>query len=187
MSKDHWITVKATKKGSKVEFEPICGELWDGRKFVFDKTKLQMGNGDHHKLMFVLDDRTGLGLRFPSIAEDAMWVKQIPDVNSYECPGKDDHDYEVLRPHNVIDGGTKLIAFNSNPDERKWAFSLNFVKDNEDEADVSKFVCWDPIGDNRDGGSGFTSGSLLTLASVAVGSGVISALATTWALMRFTC
>lgn len=180
MSKDHWISVKATLGDSgEVKFEPNCDELWDGEKFVFNKTKLNMHRNDTHMLKFVLDDRTGLGLGFASFPDDAMWVKEISDVDTTKpenCPGSTDHDYRVIKPLNIIDNGKRLIAKNTNPDHRKWAFSLNFV------ASDGTPHCWDPIGDNEDGGWGFTSSSLLTYAGVAAGAGIVSALITVAAL-----
>lgn len=176
MSRDHWITVKATKSGNIVEFEPICAELWDGEKFIFNKTKLGMRKGDNHLLKFVLDDRTNLDLAFPTFPDDAMWVKRIPDVNSYSSPGNTDHDYEVLRPLNVMDNGKLLMAINRNSDHRKWAFSLNFLDSNGNPH------IWDPIGDNEDGGQGLVPSSLLAYVAVAAGAGIVSALVTTVAL-----
>lgn len=185
MSMEHWVTVKATKKGNKVEFDADCEELWDGKKFVFDKDKLNMNKSDNHLLKFALDDRTGLGLRFPANPADAMWVKEIPNANTYDCPDENDHDYAVIKPLNVIDGGTRLIARNTNPDRRKWSFSLNFVKEGKLDSDIASYVCWDPIGDNNDGGRTSSSSNLVSYAAVGATTGILSALVTAFAFTNF--
>ena len=176
MSRDHWISVKVTHANGKYTFEPDCEELYSNGRFVFDKTSLNMGKSESHMLKFVLDDRTGHGLKFKEFPDDAMWVKQIPDIDPKHCAGARDKDYSVLKPLNVIDNRTRLIVRNTNPDDRKWAFTLNFEG-------TKGPVSWDPIGDNQDGGHNLISSNWLTYTAIAIGAGFVSAIVTTAAFL----
>ncbi|HXS48823.1 MAG TPA: hypothetical protein VN713_01725 [Sphingomicrobium sp.] len=113
-----------------------------------------MRKADYHLVEFVLDDRTGDGLKFPSVPHDAMWVAEVEDPQHPSCPDKDTNsDYDVLEPICVCDEGRRLVVRNSNPRAETWSFTLNFVKSGSDESDKASYVSWDPITQNHNGGT----------------------------------
>jgi hypothetical protein len=151
----HPVTITATKDGGGYHFQPHS-ELWNeaGEEFVFHKDQHGMRKHDYHLIEFVLDDRTGDGLKFPQVPHDAMWVTVGADRASRKCP--DMHtvsDYSVMEPICVCDGEGRLIVRNDNPRKEDWSFTLNFVKRGEDESDAARYVSWDPGGANQNGGS----------------------------------
>lgn len=151
----HPVTVTVTKQQAETRFT-AASELWDEATGAlrFHKDHHGMKKHDYHLVEFVLDDRSGDGLRFPDSPHSAMWVSRVADPARPECPNKNtESDYEVLEPICVCDGGQRLIARNDNPRREQWAFTLNFVKRDKDDADQDGYVSWDPITDNRNGGA----------------------------------
>jgi len=152
--KMHQVSVVATKQGDKTNFT-AGSELWDepNGALRFHKDHHGMRKHDYHLVEFVLDDRTGDGLKFPAVPHDAMWVSKADEGRS-SCPNKDTiSDYEVLEPICVCDAGERLIVRNDNPRKEDWAFTLNFVKRGESEEDTERYVSWDPITQNQNGGN----------------------------------
>jgi len=151
----HKVPLTADKdEAGHIRFRPHS-DLWDSNgMFKFHKDDHGMSKQDFHLVEYVLDDRTGEGLKFPSVPHDAMWVAAIEDPDRPVCPGKDTKsDYSVLEPISVCDQGQRLIVRNENPRREQWAFTLNFVKGGADERDVDDYVSWDPITDNHNGGT----------------------------------
>lgn len=151
----HPVTLLASKDSEgRYEFRPES-DLWDEaeQELVFHKDRHGMRKQDYHLIEFVLDDRTGDALKFPSVPHDAMWVTTGADRAHRKCP--DMHtvsNYDVMEPICVCDDGKRLIVRNDNPRKEDWSFTLNFVKRGEDEADHSQYVNWDPGGANQNGG-----------------------------------
>ena len=150
----HKVSVTATKAGDQTQFS-AGSELWNDPDSAlrFHKEPHGMRKQDFHLVEFCLDDRSGERLHFPSNPHDAMWVVRA-DHDSGACPDKSSvSDYEVIEPICVCDDGQRLIVRNHNPREEKWAFSLNFVKAGNDDGDVDRYIRWDPIIQNQNGGS----------------------------------
>lgn len=151
----HPVPLHASKDSAgNYRFEPHS-DLWDPsrQELVFDKSRHGMKKQDYHLVEFVLHDRTGDGLKFPSAPHDAMWVIEGDEPEERECP--DMHsacNYDVMEPICVCDDRQRLIARNDNPRVEDWSFTLNFVKQGEDESDPSRYVNWDPGGTNKNGG-----------------------------------
>lgn len=151
----HPVTVTAEREGELTRFA-ANSDLWDhsSQALRFHKDHHGMKKHDYHLVEFVLDDHTGDDLRFPNSPHHAMWVSKVEDPGHPTCPNKDsESNYEVLEPICVCDGGQRLIVRNDNPRVEQWAFTLNFVKRGQDDADADHYVSWDPITDNRNGGS----------------------------------
>jgi hypothetical protein len=152
----HPIPVRATKDGEgKYHFHPES-ELWDksGEEFHFHKDKHGMKAHDYHLVEFVLDDQTGDSLKFPAVPHDAMWVAQAGDRANRKCPDASTvNDYSVMEPICVTADRKRLIVRNDNPRAEDWVFTLNFVKSDEDEGDRGRYVNWDPVGSNHNGGT----------------------------------
>jgi hypothetical protein len=152
--KMHHVTVIAEKDDAGGTCFAAGSDLWNGGALRFHKDHHGMKTQDFHVVEFVLDDRTEDGLRFPHIPHDAMWVSAVDDPANPTCPDKDtESNYDVLEPICVSDDGKRLIVRNDNPRREQWAFTLNLVKEGEDDSDVERYVSWDPIGDNHNGGA----------------------------------
>lgn len=150
----HKIPVKVTRSGGEAKFD-AGSELWDDPSGAlrFHKDHHGMRAKDFHLIEFVLDDRTGEGLRFPDVPHDAMWVSRTEPGKETPCPTRDNGgDYDVIEPICVCDEGQRLIVRNDNPRKEQWAFTLNLVKPGGDPSSAQHFVSWDPIIDNQDGG-----------------------------------
>lgn len=152
----HPVPLRATKDGAGAYHFVPESDLWNApeEEFVFHKGKYGMREKDYHLIEFVLDDQTGDALKFPDTPHDAMWVIEGAERAHRKCP--DMHsvsNYEVLEPICVTDGGNRLIVRNENPRVEHWSFTLNFVKQGEEPANPSRYVAWDPGGNNQDGGS----------------------------------
>src|SRR5438270_13044808 len=114
-------------------------ELWDhpAGALRFHKDHHGMKTHDYHLVEFVLDDRTGQGLKFPATPHDAMWVAAADKAGETRCPdGSTESNYEVIEPICVCDAGRRLIVRNDNPRQEQWAFTLNFVKPGAEETDA---------------------------------------------------
>lgn len=151
----HQVPLTATKDAGETRFD-ANSDLWDhpDGALHFRKDRHGMTKDDYHLVEFVLDDRTGDGLHFPSSPHDAMWVIGADDGAS-ACPDESSFsDYEVIEPICVCDDGHRLIVRNHNPKVERWAFSLNFVKGQNDESKTNHYVRWDPIIQNQNGGTG---------------------------------
>lgn len=151
----HPVTVLASKNGAGTyDFAPES-QIWEEGQFLFHKDRHGMAKQDYHLVEFVLDDRTGEGLRFPAVPHDAMWVMAVKDMSRPGCPDKNTvSDYSVMEPICVSDGGKRLIVRNDNPRKEAWSFTLNFVPAGADESNPNGYVSWDPIGNNQNGGTG---------------------------------
>jgi hypothetical protein len=152
----HEVPLLARKvDGGIYHFKPQS-DLWDEAEedFSFHNDKHGMNKHDYHLVEFTLVDETGDGLKFPKIPHDAMWVAEGADRAHRKCPDMNTvNDYSVMEPICVSDDGMRLIVRNDNPRREDWAFTVNFVKRGEDEADRSRYVNWDPGGTNHNGGS----------------------------------
>jgi hypothetical protein len=156
----HQVTVHISKDGAgKYHFTPES-DLWDEDRdeFVFHKDDHGMRKHDYHLIEFVIDDQTGEGLKFPKTPHDAMWVveghdepgkRTCPDMNSVS-------NYDVMEPISVSPHQRRLFVRNDNASKEHWVFTINFVKAGEDNSDKTRFVSWDPGGNNQNSGS--TSG-----------------------------
>ena len=152
----HPVPLLATKDpAGRYRFKPES-DLWNEpeEEFAFHKDRHGMCSHDYHLVEFVLDDQTGDGLKFPPIPHDAMWVSEGAERARRKCPDMNTvSDYSVMEPICVCDDGERLIVRNDNPRKEDWAFTLNFVKGGESEEDTERYVSWDPITQNQNGGN----------------------------------
>lgn len=104
-----------------------------------DDARPKMHKSDKHKIIFELANRSSTNLSFVTRATDAIWT------------GKDDRDCakgmqnDEIKQINVT--GERLTVTNANSAPARLKFTLNFVDD------AGKPVPYDPIWDNRNGGS----------------------------------
>lgn len=118
---------------------------------IFCKNDKGMKVTDHHLITFKLMQQEGLGLIFAPDCDTAMWVNRGTANDIPSCP--------VTQPtrknavfHATASNGDTLTVLNKNPQKCFYKFSLNFVKPGS--TDSSYLHRYDPIGDNRNGGSG---------------------------------
>lgn len=127
------------------------------------------------------------GYFFPAVEADAVWSQR-----GTACPDETGV-WDVFQPIKVVESGNPperrtLIVKNLNPHmgggkgQGKFRYNLRVTNG-------SDWKNLDPPGDNLNGGKGFTSSSLLTLASVAIGTGIVSSVVTIGAMMSlgFDC
>lgn len=110
-----------------------------------------MNKKDHHEVRFKLIKQSGMTLEFAPTEADALCVVWgTKTAFPSECP-------KAPMPKDPIfyatkSNGNTLVAINTNPDERKFNFTLNFVDPHS--STPHKLIPYDPPGDNQDGGIG---------------------------------
>ena len=150
-AKLHPVLVTISRDDGQFRFT-ANSDIWheDSQALQFHKDRHGLKKQDYHLVEFVIEDKSGEGLKFPSAPHDAIWVTKIE--SEAICP---DHtiasNYDVLEPICVADDGQRLLVRNTNPQREQWAFTLNFVRPGNDETDAAKFASWDPIIDNHNG------------------------------------
>lgn len=121
------------------------------KDLVFHNDKI----GDEFLITFDLDDKTGLRLVFPDCLDDAIWVSAGVEKGIPECPKLTACYNEVFKAVGISPQGspTKLTVRNKNDKIENIAFSLRFVPRNKDQNDPQNFVIFDPISQNKNGGT----------------------------------
>lgn len=154
-AKLHPVLITASLEDGRVQFTAVS-DIWhtQDQALRFHKDQHGLKKQDFHLVEFTIDDKSGKGLRFPAAPHDAIWVTRIEGAGKTACPDKTTgSNYDVLEPVCVTDDGKRLFVRNGNPQREQWAFTLNFVKAGDDQADADTFTSWDPIIDNHDGGA----------------------------------
>lgn len=147
----------------------------DGVKFEFNKdlisSILEGKQREKYKndgrpgflIDFVIKDDDGTGLLFPKDKAEAMWVHPVADKDD-PCPPRRS-TWDEFRAVEVRDDGRTLRVRNCNRRTQLFKFSLNFTRDrNNPHAEP---ICWDPIGDNRNGHQQLQRSAVGTVAIVA--------------------
>ena len=166
---DRTVKVHARKKMGSVKFHLEDEDGTVGDTLVFDK-KDPMKKGDFHKVTFELVREEGVSLRFPSDKNRAIWVRDDGATVKAGCPTANDAQGDFVAQH--VDAN-RLIVHNKNPKKAFYKFALNFVKPTD--TDESDLITYDPVFENRNGG---TRGISTMMALALVGAGTIAVLAT---------
>jgi len=151
-------------KPNKIEFELEDEDGAIGEKLKFDK-KQEMKKADHHEVTFKLETEQGVSLRFPSDKLRAMWVAKGTATKPPACPKSPAHHPDIVA-HSVT--ANELVVHNRNPEQCLYKFALNFVKPTD--TNESKLISYDPMYDNRNGGTLKSASSMLMVGVVAVGA-----------------
>lgn len=119
---------------------------------VFSKDREPgMKKADHHRVIFKLVQDSGMTLEFAPSEADALCVLWGTKTDlPAECPKAPMPKDPIFYAHKS--NGNTLVAINTNPDERKFKFTLNFVDPHS--STPNKLIPYDPPGDNQDGGIG---------------------------------
>lgn len=118
---------------------------------VFTKGDKGMKASDHHVITFKLLQQEGLDLMFAPDPDVAMWVNRGTANNIPSCPTVQPKKNNAVF-HATASNGDTLTVLNKNPQKCFYKFSLNFVAQGGENPDY--LFRYDPIGDNRNGGSG---------------------------------
>lgn len=172
MSKGRYVNIYAEPNAN----EP-CGYSFSmeegGRAastLVFDKNADKMKKSDDYKIEFKLHNRNGADLVFSKVADKVLCAMATPGPSS-ACPPEGS-----CLPGLYVDPATfiqddLLTVINEDMTQQYFAFALNFVPRGTKEGKGTKYICYDPIGDNRDGGTTgwtFYSASATTTLIVAI-------------------
>jgi hypothetical protein len=140
----------------------------------FDKTKDKMKKSDDYKIEFKLHNRKGADLVFSQLADKVMWAMATSGPTG-ACPPKDSCFPGFYVDPTNFPQQEVLDVINTDKTKQFFSFCLNFVPRGTKEDKNTKYICYDPIGDNMDGGSlGYAvfpesiSGTAVVLALVAV-------------------
>lgn len=136
-----------------------CGYLFrmeeDGlqtSRLVFDKRKDNMPKSEHYKIEFKLHNTKGAKLRFSWNKEIVLWATEVFDPKGDECPPPGSKFEGLYVDPTVYPQDRVLTVINTNMSEQFFAFALNFVPEGTDEGRDTQYICYDPIGENRNGG-----------------------------------
>ena len=149
---DVTIYAEPDKSGSGISFS-LESVLGNGDRLTFKNDK----KDDFYKVFYHLEDGN-LGLKFRSDPDDALWV-----VKGGPCPRSPAKDDE-FKPIQVTDQDKTLVVHNKNRVEAEYVYTLRFV-----QADGTG-VDWDPIIDNRNGGTAIVRFSLMGCVAAAGGA-----------------
>lgn len=139
---------------------------------AFDKTKDGMKKSEDYKIEFKLHNRKGADLVFSKLADKVMWA-MATDGPTGACPpeGSSFPGFYV-DPASFIQDNL-LTVINTDLTPQCFSFCLNFVPSGTKENDQTKYICYDPIGDNMDGGSGYHMFSGTTSTTTVVATVVV--------------
>lgn len=140
------VTIKSSKDANgKIAFEMTEG----GSKtdtLTFDKTKDKMKKNENYDLQFKLVNTNGLKLEFLQDCQEVMWVAKGTTTAPPACPQSQASD-----PEFTVTGvcAETLDVTNADLTACMYKFALNFI----DTGNGNKAERFDPIYDNKNGGS----------------------------------
>jgi hypothetical protein len=121
-------------------------------RLVFDKHHDDMAKDEQHKIHFKLHNTKGAQLCFAKDKDKVLWATEVFDPTGDECPCPGDSFDGLYVDPTVYPQDRVLTVINTNMKKQFFAFALNFVREGEDEGRDTQYVCFDPIGENRNGG-----------------------------------
>lgn len=134
---------------------------------VFSKTADGMRKSEDYKVQFKLHNRKGANLVFSKLADKVMWA-MATDGPTGACPPEGSSFPDFYVDPTTYPTDDVLTVINTDTTVQCFSFCLNFVEKGTTEGKETHYVCYDPIGDNKDGGSGFNLLSGVSSATVAV-------------------
>jgi hypothetical protein len=118
---------------------------------VFNKDVDKMKKSEDYKIEFKLHNRRGADLVFSKDKDNVLWAMAIPEP-SEACPppGSKFPGLYVDPTSYILDD--RLTVINEDKTVQHFAFALNFIPRGVEEGPDTKYVCYDPVGSNQDGG-----------------------------------
>jgi hypothetical protein len=112
---------------------------------VFNKNDDHMPQRDYYVVNFLLQDFTGLDLRFEPNPMNAFWVAVGDKTTMPNCPKSAAYNNEIYAIADDDPNGKRLTIRNDDVTEALFSYSLGFIDGNG-----NPHRC-DPGGDNQDG------------------------------------
>lgn len=172
------VTIKATKNGSKIDFEMEENGHYT-ELLLFNKDLDKIKKNESYQITFTLDNDNGANLEFVQDRGDVMYVLKGSNSSVPKCPKNANGNSQTpFTVSNVT--ATTLTVDNPDDDVCFYKFALRFIDKNNGNA----IVTFDPIYGNQNGGltlqqnsfstgvafvGGAALGSLITMMSYNVG------------------
>ncbi len=142
----------------------------------FDKGKSKLKDSQFYLITFELDANDNGGLRFSKDLSKVFWAKPIPNATA-PCVTEESH-----LPGLFVDPATPITdrqikVINVDRTIQLFAFAFNFLRPGDVDGPGTKYVLYDPVGSNKNGGVPFTQSSAI---AVGVGAAVVGALVGTF-------
>lgn len=134
---------------------------------VFDKNTENMRKSEDFKIEFKLHNRKGADLCFSKVKEKVMWA-MATDGPTGECPPEGSSFPGFYVDPTSFMRDDVLTVINTDKTQQYFSFCLNFVPRGTKEDSDTKYILYDPIGDNRNGGTGFSAAATTAVVAVAV-------------------
>jgi peptidoglycan hydrolase-like protein with peptidoglycan-binding domain len=146
-----------------IRFE-MNSNFGNGQELTFKNPK----KGDWFEIDFNIVDPDKTGYLFPDDPAKAMYVKPVSNVDE-PCPENwDDPQYwPVFEAQKVTKGNRTLQVKNTNPTVQLFKFTLWVTQTPKDNGPC---IPYDPIGDNRNAGSGWSMASFTTPTTLIAGA-----------------
>jgi hypothetical protein len=123
-------------------------------RLVFDKHQDNMPKSEDYKIEFKLHNSKGAKLRFSHNKEMVLWATEVFEPKGDECPPPGSSFEGLYVDPTAYPQDRVLTVINTDLHEQFFAFALNFVPEGTVEGPDTNYVCYDPIGENRNGGFG---------------------------------
>jgi len=154
MSKGRYVDIFVEPDDSKpggYAFHMEEGGLRSSR-LVFDKDKDDLPKAEHYRIEFKLHNTRGAKLRFAKQKDKVLWATEVFEPKGDECPPAGSSFDGLYVDPTAYPQDRVLSVINTNMHKQFFAFALNFIPEDEREGPDTQYVCFDPIGENRDGG-----------------------------------
>jgi hypothetical protein len=141
----------------------------------FDKNKDNMPKRKDYLVIFNLVNGPGVNLRFVSDVDNVMWAKWGTVDVPPSCPTTSSNvgGFETVGVSDTV-----LAVTNEDSKRGLIAFTLNFIGPTGDSNDPGTYIPYDPIVDNRNGGSGLKLASLVIVGTaLCLAAGALAAYA----------
>ena len=167
--KDRYINIVATADASAPHGVSFAMEEngVNVTTLLFDKTADKMKKWDEYHVHFHLVNQPGVDLWFTDNLDNAMWAYSDTAAPP-PCPpppgSSMKNEFDVIN----LDKDQMTLNVRNKDTNREWlTFCFNFLPNGQKD-DPTQYVPYDPIGQNTDGGSRFSSATLITAAVAAV-------------------
>lgn len=139
---------------------------------VFNKNDDNMKKSENYKIEFKLHNTKGADLVFSKIEDKVLWAMAIPEPSDACPPPGSTFPGLYVDPTAFIED-RRLTVINEDKSMQHFAFALNFVHRGEREGPNTKYICYDPVGSNQNGGRSpimpqFKTSTAIGIAAVAI-------------------
>lgn len=141
---------------------------------VFNKNTDNMKKSDDYKVEFKLHNQKGAKLCFSKDKSMVLWAEVVTGTPPHPCPAPKSSCSEFYLDPTAYIEDRLLTVINTDKTVQDISFALNFLEEGQVDGPDAKYICYDPIVSNQNGGRTSTSnssnsGSTARTAFVAVG------------------